>query len=285
MLRKKNTPVRSGKVEQSALSKKICEAIKKYNTSELGNVDMLFHSKSVWVKVRQLTGRSKTIMDESHNAANTAVSLNRYYAEISTDAEYMAPQFKCTANTLHVSKHIMQWRVFNMLEALHPTANGLDDLLAWFLKIGAPFFAAPIADMFNVSRSSSVVPKQYPHYLKFQNYSPWLIIVSFPSPLFCLELYSKSLFEIISTLRCNVRHSNLSLMTLLYAFWPTGSNTVALMKLIHEVTAMLECNPYVIFYTIDFSKAFDTVRHSELLDKYSKMELPDCIYNWIVDFC
>jgi len=32
-----------------------------------------------------------------------------------------------------------------------------------------------------------------------------------------------------------------------------------LIKLIHEVTAMLESNPYVFVYAIDFSKAFDTV--------------------------
>jgi len=86
MLRKKNALMRSGKVEQAAaLSKKIGEAIKKYNTSELDNVDMLSDSKSVWAKVRQLTGRSKTTMDESHNAAITTDSLNRHYAEISTD--------------------------------------------------------------------------------------------------------------------------------------------------------------------------------------------------------
>jgi len=62
-----------------------------------------------------------------------------------------------------------------------------------------------------------------------------------------------------------------------YAFRTTGSTTVALIKLIYEVTAMLESNPYVIVYVIDFSKAFDTVQHSELPDKYSQMELPDCI--------
>jgi len=47
---------------------------------------------------------------------------------------------------------------------------------------------------------------------------------------------------------------------------------------------MLDSNPYVIVYAIDFSKAFATVRHSKLLDKYSKMEFPDCVYNWLVDF-
>jgi len=69
-------------------------------------------------------------------------------------------------------------------------------------------------------------------------------------------------------------------LDLLYLFYTTA----ALTKLIHQVTAMLESNPYVIVYAINFSKAFDTVRHSEHIDKYSKMELPDCVYNWLVDF-
>ena len=76
MPRKKNALLHSGKLEQAAvLSKKIGEAIKKYNISELGNVDMLSDSKSIWAKVRQLTGRSKATIDESHNAAITADSL------------------------------------------------------------------------------------------------------------------------------------------------------------------------------------------------------------------
>jgi hypothetical protein len=69
-----------------------------------------------------------------------------------------------------------------------------------------------------------------------------------------------------------------------FAFRPAGSTTAALIKLIHEVTAMLETNPYVIVYAIDFSKAFDSVRHSELLDKYSRLDISDCVYNWLVDF-
>src|SRR5664279_1638272 len=47
-----------------------------------------------------------------------------------------------------------------------------------------------------------------------------------------------------------------------YAFRPTGSTTAALIKLIHEVTAMLETNPYVIIYAIVFqrrSTPYDTV--------------------------
>jgi len=41
---------------------------------------------------------------------------------------------------------------------------------------------------------------------------------------------------------------------------------------------------YVIVIAIDFSKAFDTVRHSKLTEKYAKLDIPDNIYNWLVAY-
>jgi len=47
---------------------------------------------------------------------------------------------------------------------------------------------------------------------------------------------------------------------------------------------MLTTNPYVIVLCLDFSKAFDTVRHSTLLEKLAQLDMPDNVYNWMVDF-
>ena len=46
----------------------------------------------------------------------------------------------------------------------------------------------------------------------------------------------------------------------------------------------MSSEPYVIVISLDFSKAFDTVRHSSLLHKLAQLELPDNIYNWLNDF-
>jgi Reverse transcriptase (RNA-dependent DNA polymerase) len=43
----------------------------------------------------------------------------------------------------------------------------------------------------------------------------------------------------------------------------------------------LDTNLYVIVYALDFSKAFDSVLHSAVLDKYSRLMIPD---NWIESF-
>jgi len=52
-----------------------------------------------------------------------------------------------------------------------------------------------------------------------------------------------------------------------YALRPTGSTTAALIYLLHTITKFLIDNPYVVVIGLDFSKAFDTVRHKTLLEK------------------
>jgi len=69
-----------------------------------------------------------------------------------------------------------------------------------------------------------------------------------------------------------------------YGFHPTGSTTAAIITLLSTVTELLQSNPYVVVISLDFSKAFDTVRHSTLLAKMAELDLPMPVYNWIVDF-
>ena len=54
--------------------------------------------------------------------------------------------------------------------------------------------------------------------------------------------------------------------------------------ILHTVRSMLLSNEYVHVLAFDFSKAFDTVRHSTLMNKLATMQLPDSIYNWVRDF-
>ena len=68
-----------------------------------------------------------------------------------------------------------------------------------------------------------------------------------------------------------------------FAFQPTGSTTAALVHLL-TITTLLENNPFVIVLAIDFSKAFDSMQHCPLIEKFSFLHLPDHIYNWIESF-
>jgi len=55
---------------------------------------------------------------------------------------------------------ISEMDAFYMLDRLKPTSTTIDAIPAWFLQMGAPAFAAPLATLLNQSISASVVPQQ-----------------------------------------------------------------------------------------------------------------------------
>ena len=57
-----------------------------------------------------------------------------------------------------------------------------------------------------------------------------------------------------------------------------------LSSLLHTITSMIASNPFIVVICLDFSKAFDTVRHSTLMEKMAQLEIPDTAFNWITDF-
>ena len=73
------------------------------------------------------------------------------------------------------------------------------------------------------------------------------------------------------------------LLTDQFAFRPTGSTDATLISILHHITDLLTTNPYVRVIALDFSKAFDTVRHCTTLQKLSTLPIPDNIYNWFVN--
>ena len=58
----------------------------------------------------------------------------------------------------------------------------------------------------------------------------------------------------------------------------------ALVALLHCVTRALETNPYVVVVALDFSKAFDTVRHNSVMSKVTQLNVPDNVYNWLANY-
>ena len=69
-----------------------------------------------------------------------------------------------------------------------------------------------------------------------------------------------------------------------FAFRPTGSTTAALIALYQQISDFLVNEPYVRVVVLDFSKAFDTVRHSALIGKVNSLGLHTSISGWIDDF-
>ena len=240
----------------------------------------------MWAAVRQLTGRR---CDNGTAPGVTADSLNQQCAIISTDSAYQIPQRKSTATCKDLDVGLVsEWQVFKLLDTLPATATGMDRLPAWFLRIGAPFFYQPVTRLFNKSVATSSVPHQW----KEAYIHP---VPKVPSPQQNSDYRPISITPILSRIleRIIVKTFLYSAITQpppslnfsdQFGFRPTGSTTAALIAILHAITDMLSSNPYVIVLALDFSKAFDSVRQSTLLQKIAMLDIPDIVYNWLVDF-
>ena len=178
--------------------------------------------------------------------------------------------------------------MFNILDHLKHTATGLDGIPAWFLRLGAPIFAEPLRQLFNQSLSFGIVPTQWKR-------SCILPIPKVPVPTGVGEYRPISITSVISRMIERVVVRSFIYPAILdpppslsfddqFAFRPTGSTTAAVIHLLQTVTDILITQPYVRVISLDFSKAFDSVRHVELVRKLSLLNIPDNIFNWIVSF-
>jgi len=284
-LRRKNRLMRAGRTEEAGkLAERIGKDISRHSRSHLKTINGKTDAKDMWTAVRQLTGRQQ---DTGPIAGITAESLNSHYATISTDSHYMPPINK-QSTAPNEFQYISTWQVFKILDNLHPTATGLDQLPAWFLRVGAPYFYEPVTRLFNLSLKTSTVPKQW----KQASIRP---IPKISSPTQPADFRPISITPVLTRLmeRTVVQRflypalqsppPNL-LFTDQFAFRPSGSPAAAIISLLNTVTSLLLTNPYVIVISLDFSKAFDTVRHSTLLEKLAQLDIPDQVYNWMADF-
>lgn len=287
LLRRKNRLMRAGRVEEAAaVAKKIGDIIKRRCKSRLSNINGRVDPKKMWAEVRKLTGNKQAVPVTD---GFTADSFNQHYTRISTDSDYLEPRPKQSVNQTQADcLYITEWHMFKILDGLHHTSTGLDKLPAWFLRLGAPVFSEQLARLFNLSIYTSTVPQQWKRAVirpvpkigtagSHTDFRPICI-----TPVLT-RIMEKSIVRHFLYPAFNQPPVSFSLNDQ-FAFRPTGSTTAALVFLLHTVTQMLNTNSYVTVIATDFSKAFDTVRHVTLLEKLAALDLPDQVYNWLVNF-
>ena len=145
-----------------------------------------------------------------------------------------------------------------------------------------------LAYLYNMSLCFSYVPPQW----KVGLITP---VPKIPSPMSCSDFRPITVTPILSRLlervvvKCFlypvfINENSKHLFLDQFAYRPTGSTTAAITALLHHISELLLTNPYVHVIALDFSKAFDTVRHSTLMEKFANFPVPDYVYNWLVNF-
>ena len=139
--------------------------------------------------------------------------------------------------------HLLTVHCIHKRDHLRPTATGLDQLPAWFLRLGAPVFCRPIARLFNLSLSTSTVPQQWkqasirplPKVAAPKQHADFRPISITPVLTRVMErtIVTKFLYPAFLSPPPTLSFGDQ------FAFRPTGSTTAALIQLFHTITTML----------------------------------------------
>ena len=261
MLRRKNRLMRAGRVgEAGALAKRVRAVTTQKNSALLNKYDTRKRCKETWEQVREVTRGRRRHTEPPHGV--TAQTLNTHYAAISTDHQYSDTRRKQTAST--------DEDYIGMLDTLKPIASGQDAIHAWFLRV-----VAPLTKLFNESITAGIVPQQWKTAViapvlkvsapvREANYRP-ISITSIMSCLLEHVIVKDFIYPTLQSPPPDLKFDDQ------FVFRPTGSTTAALITLLSSVTDKMACNDYVRVFALDFTKAFDTVRHSSLMYKFAKI--------------
>ena len=286
----RNAKMHSGQIEAAnSLSKRVGLAIAAFNSKQLRVIRITRGGgcKDLWKSVNSLQSHSPPTPAVSHTL--TADTINEHYASVSCDTSYTAPLHKsgCLPPPT-TAAHFNYMQVFAAINKHQAKATSYDGIPPWFIKLAAPFIAEPLAALYNASINKSVVPSQW----KVAQITP-IPKTPFPSnpihfrPISVLSPFSTILEKLLLRhyIYPAISHPASTIdVSDQFAFRPTGSTTAALIAIMDKVTTMLEVNPYVHIIALDFSHAFDVVRHSTLFSKLALLPIPDCVFNWLVSF-
>src|SRR6218665_3603068 len=277
LIRRRNHLLRRGRSsEAAALTLNIGRLIERFDSRELPKINKAKGTKELWAAVNAITGERGP---NEYNVGLSAEDLNTYFAATSTDNQYENPPLKMTVNPNH---EFFNEQLILILDHLKPTAEGLDHLPAWFLRVLAPVCSSWLSRLFNLSLSRSYVPPEWKNALihpipkvkpalAASDYRPIsvvpilsrilerLVVRGFVYPSFCVNPMAEKIRD-------------------QYAFRPSGSTTSALVDLLQKLTDLLRENEYIVLASVDFAKAFECVKHMPLMQKINLLELPDCIY-------
>src|SRR6218665_3708211 len=67
-------------------------------------------------------------------------------------------------------------------------------------------------------------------------------------------------------------------------FRPTGFTTAAVIAVLDHITEMMAENEFVLIISTDYTKAFDSIRHEAVADALLSLDMPDAIYNWLLEY-
>ena len=260
------------------------------------------NSKNLWQIINKMSGRIKSSIDNiilnafTHKNVSPTDIANNFAHTFSQDVKKIIPQchiplidksiYKKPVNvTLHFQKATAD-NVNKIIKSLSSDkAPGVDGIRASDLKLIATNVNKVIAKLINTTISACKYPKELktgivrPIHKKssVQEYANY-------RPITILPTIDKIIEKFISKQIYNFYGKNSILTSKQFGFQPNKSTTQLLSHFTDVINSHLNDRMHVLVVFIDFSKAFDTLRHDVLIDCLDECGIRGKLLEWCRDY-
>ena len=212
----------------------------------------------------------------TENKLTISESFNKFFVNIGPNlAKGMSNQTTTpesfmgekVSNTIFLEP-VTSYEIQNLVMSLKNGAPGYDEIKSDILKLSLQHIGEPLAHMCNMSLIQGIFPQE----LKLANVLP-LYKCGDPQlfnnyrPVSLLPTLSKVLEKVMYARLNSFLEMNDILLGNQFGFRRSHSSYMALMIMVNEITRSLDNGEHVVGIFLDFSKAFDTVNHTVLLQK------------------
>ena len=241
-------------------------------------------AKQIWESVRLVSRYAKRSNSRTDFDCEL---LNQYFASNfqADENHYSVPDAHPSQDSIIVSVSVTE--VQKHLDQLKKKSCGPDGIPFWVWKNYSSFLAPAVTHIFNRSLAEAWIPTCF----KQADISPIpkrskATEVSHYRPISLLPIIAKVLEKVILH-KCILPYIYNVLDRSQFAYIPrSGSGTTTALTLInHRITSFLDSAPGAVrIMTADFSKAFDRLSHSSIIDAVQRFNLPITTIKWIHNY-
>ena len=163
-------------------------------------------------------------------------------------------------------------------------ATGPNDIPTWILHDLAGLISKPVCCIFNTSIREGSLPTDWKKadVVPIPKLNPPKSIQSDLRPISLTSILSKHLESFIGNWILEAIAQKMDVYQ--YGGLKGLSTTHALIDMIHHWHTMIHKRDTVRIMFIDYSKAFDTVNHNTLIDKFRKLDIHPLLLRWLQSF-
>ena len=246
--------------------------------------------KDIWRELRHL---GVAPCSENDLGDYSVEELNRHFATVSFDRS--APSLASFLSSLEVEDNpsddlfrfgeVSPQEVTNAIKFINSQAVGIDGIPQQFVGLASGFLSPLLSDIFNKSLTTSTFPSVWKQsiVLALSKVRPPSGVSDF-RPISLLCFLSKVLERLVFNQLSAYFEAHGLLDDFQSGYRGNYSAQTTLMKLTEDVRTAMDRQQVTALLLFDFSKAFDSVCHSTLLQKLRRLGLSSTALKWVASY-